>query len=257
MNGLWTVTMDSFVLLRRDKIFLPAVIGGFFVAAIANLASDWTLEEYSKVLFDIGAFGFHFIGSIVAIFWGTKAVADARSEGALELQIATPISRSVCLIGKFLGLVMNLTLLAVILMVCWQILMRLNSFGWINGDQFMVFVYLYLSWCVTAATSIFFASFCGHATALFSSFSAWFVGLSTAQVAISLAPETPMITRKIVESFAWFWDFQRFNIIKHLVLESSKLEQINLAWNALYGVLLIAVLMTSACLIFRKRDLIV
>ncbi|MEZ4743732.1 MAG: ABC transporter permease subunit [Bdellovibrionota bacterium] len=254
MTGLWTVTKDSFLLMRRDKVFIPAIFGGIILTILANIASDWTLEEYAKVLFDLGAFGFHIIGSIVAIFWGTKAISDARSEGSLEMQVSTPISRPVCLLGKYFGLILNLTLIAVILVAFWQAVMLTNSYlGKMTNDQLMVFLYVYLGWCVTAAVAIFFASFCSHATALFSSFSAWLVGLTSAQIAAALAPDTPKLTRTVVEASAWIWDFQRFNLNKYLVSYATKLQGVELMWNAVYGLSLIALLMTAACLIFRKR----
>jgi ABC-type transport system involved in multi-copper enzyme maturation permease subunit len=255
MKGLLTVTRDSFLLLRRDKIFVPAAIGGALITIFAILAGDWTIEDWAKVQFDIGTFGFNLIGSLVAIFWSTKSVADARVEGSLEVQIATPISRSTWLLGKYLGLVLSLTLLAAILLFLWQSLMLLNGTALMTRNQGLTFAYLYLGWCVLGSVGIFFASFCGQATSLFSSMCAWLIGLAIPYVVTALSPQTDRITRLIIERVAWAWDLQRFNLIEPLTSDAPGLQQL-LQWNGLYGLALITLLLTTAMLIFRKKDLI-
>lgn len=256
MRGLRTVTRDSFLLLRRDRIFLPAAIGGTIIAFFAILAGDWTIEDWHKVLFDIGTFGFNIVGSLVAIFWSTKSVADARAEGSIEMQIATPVSRSTWLLGKYLGLVLCLALLAAILLPILQAIMLINQYGYLTPGQLIVFAYLFLGWCVLGSMGIFFASFCGQGTSLFSSISAWLVGLAIPYVAAALSPETDRVTRIFVERVAWAWDLQRFNLTEAIISHQPGLIAL-LRWNGYYGLTLIILLLTSAMLIFRRKDLII
>jgi ABC-type transport system involved in multi-copper enzyme maturation permease subunit len=255
MRGLLTVTRDSFLLLRRDKIFVPALLGGILISVFANLAGHWTLEDWLKVLFDVGAFGFNVVGCLVAIFWSTKSVADARSEGFLEVQIATPINRSTWLLGKYLGLILSLTFLVGILLALWQVLMIINNFGYMTRNQGLVFAYLFLGWCVLGSLGIFFASFCGQATALFSTLCAWIIGLAIPFVPSALSPDTDEVTKIIVERIAWAWDLQRFNLVEPLNNNAPGIRDL-LQWNGIYGLALIVLLLSAAMVIFRKKDLI-
>ena len=255
MMNLTTIALDSFLLLRRDKIFLPAAVGGLGIAILANLASDWSIEGFIKILFDIGTFGYHFIGSIVAIFWGTKLIADAKSEGAIEVQLASPIPRPIWIIGKYLGLVISLVFLGIILLAIWQGIMLINDFGMMTLNQLATFMYLSLAWMVLGAVSIFFSTFSGQATALFSSFSVWIVGLVISLINGTLPPDSPQFTKSVIGFFATFWNLQRFNFSDKIGVEGIELSSNELFWSAAYGIALIVVFIFSAGLIFRNRDL--
>ncbi len=51
---LSVISWETFVLLRRDKVFVPALVASLLISAFANLASDWSVEDFTKILFDIG-----------------------------------------------------------------------------------------------------------------------------------------------------------------------------------------------------------
>jgi len=254
-RGLLNVTLQTFLLLRRDRVFVPAVVAGVMIAAMANLISDWSVEDFSKILYDVGAFGFHVTGNIVAIFWGTKIFGDARTEGSLEVQLAAPINRTTWLTGKFLGLSISLVFLWLILLVFWQGLMKLNYFGWLDARQGVFFIFQLLGWLVVAAIATFFSSFCSATVALFSSFCLWLAGIATALVAGSLSSNTPEVTRKFVEGLAQVWDLQQFNLVRYVVTEPP-LPLHELGWRASYGVILILLLITTGSIIFSRRDVI-
>src|SRR5271169_3241497 len=104
LRAIRVIALETFLLLRRDRIFAPALVLGLAACALALLASDWSIEDFSKILYDVGYFGFQITGGLVALVWGTKTVGDSRQEGSLEVQLAAPISRFTWLIGKYLGL---------------------------------------------------------------------------------------------------------------------------------------------------------
>jgi len=254
IKHLFTATAESFLLLRRDKIFLPAVIAGVLIVVLANMASDWSIEDFDKILFDIGTFGFHLTGSIVALFWGTKAVVDSRKDGTLEVDLAAPVSRTIWLMGKFLGLCFSLGFLAIILMIIWQGVMILNQFGWMTWQHIIVFFYLWINWIIVGAVATFFATFCSNAVALFSGLCFWLIGLSSASARQMLSPETPEPTQYIVKSIARFWDLQQFNLSNYII--GSEFPSVyELSWRLFYGVLLVLLLSSMSCVIFHKRDL--
>lgn len=254
IKHLLTSTLESFLLLRRDKIFLPAVIAGFLIVVLANMASDWSIEDFDKILFDIGTFGFHLTGSIVALFWGTKAVVDSRKEGTLEVDLAAPVSRVIWLIGKFLGLCFSLGFLAIILIVVWQGVMLLNNFGWMTWKHITVFSYLWINWIIVGAVATFFATFCSSAVALFGGLCFWLIGLSSVSARQMLSPETPKSTEYIVRAIARFWDLQQFNLSEYIIGNEFP-NRYELSWRLSYGVLLIFLLISLSCIVFHKRDI--
>ncbi len=255
MKALIAITKETFLRLRRDKIFSPAILVGLSLLGLSGLASYWGIEEFFKILYDLGTASFQLTGSTVAIFWGTKLIADSRQEGSLEVQLASPVSRSVWLLGKFFGLSLALTVLALIFLIGWQGVFWSYGIGWLSARDLLIFALLTMSWFVMGATSILFASFTSQGVALFCSGWSFLTGLVSAPIAQALAPETPAATRKLVETLASFWNLHLFNL-SSLYTHSEPLSDLFLLTRFSYGFLLIALSVSLACLLFQNRDLI-
>lgn len=255
LRSLWILSLETYVLLKRDRVFAPAVAMGLAVAALAALACTWSVEDYRKILYDVGLFGFQVTGGLVALVWGTKAVADSRLEGSLEVQLAAPVSRSVWLLGKFVGLVLCLTLLGVVLLVIWQVTLLLAGYGAMSKAELLAFVLMGVGWIVLAALALFFAAMTRQGVALFATLSAWVAGLAAAPVATALGSETPATTRHLVAILARYWDFNQFNFAEH-VLDPALPALADIAARFAYGGLLALLLLTLACVIFSRRDVV-
>lgn len=248
------IARETFLLLKRDKVFLPALIAGCGVALIANIASDWGVEEFVKILFDVGYFGFQLVGISVAVFWGIKSITDSRSLGALEVQLAAPVSRTAWLVGKYLGLAMALVLLWLGLIATWWAFMVLNDFGPMTLPTLGAFAFMLLGWLVVAAVATLFASFTGQAVAMFSSVSLLLVGLASALVANTLSVETGETAKRLVRGVARLWDLQQFNLIEKALSPSAWPDRMVLLTRGAYGGVLIVLLISLACLVFARRD---
>jgi Cu-processing system permease protein len=253
MRAVTLVTRESFLLLRRDKIFIPAAIAGVVVALFANVASEWGIEEFSKILFDVGALGFHLTGSLVAIFWGTRTVSEARADGSLEIQLAAPIGRVSWLTGKYLGLVLALVWLWVMLVVFWQVLMMTNNFGLMSQAQVTFFVFQLLEWCIVGALALFYSTFAGVTIAIFASITTWMIGLVSLPVYQALPPGADRFTTAIVEGVARFWNLRQFNLASYAT-GYEKVSFGELQLRGAYGLLLILIIMSVSCVVFRRRD---
>ena len=252
-KGLWVTASTSFTLLRRDRIFIPFLISAIAISIFAQLASDWGVEEFSKILNDVGFFGFQMTGSFVALFWGIKMVSDSRTEGAIEVELAAPIHRTTWLLGKYLGLTTTLILLGIIIIVSWQAMMLLNSFGWMNRAEWTAFAFTVLQWAVLGAVAVSFGCLIRQTVALFVSLALWLSGLCSAVVANTLHPDTPRATKRLVVGIARAWDLQQFNLASSAA-SGIPLPWEELGWRLAYGALLIGFVLSLATVLFRRRD---
>jgi ABC-type transport system involved in multi-copper enzyme maturation permease subunit len=252
-KGLFTTASTTFTLLRRDRIFIPFLISALAISVFAQLASDWGVEEFSKILNDIGFFGFQMTGSFVALFWGTKMVSDSRTEGSIEVELAAPIQRTTWLIGKYLGLTAALLLLGVLIVVSWQAMMLLNDFGWMKPAEWTAFGFTILAWSVLGAVAVMFGCLIRQTVALFVSLALWVTGLCSAVVANTLHPDTPESTKRLVSGIARAWDLQQFNLVSSAV-SGIPLPWEELGWRLAYGVLLIVFVLSTASFLFNRRD---
>lgn len=255
MNALTTMTLHSFATLRRDKIFLPVIIAGIAVSFFAAIASEWTMEGFRKVLFDIGVTGFYLTGTVVAVLWGAKAVVDAQDNGGMELELAAPIGRSTWLVGKFLGLCLSMILFAVILTVLWQAIIGLSGYGWLKSHEVIAFGFLLVGWLVISAAAVFFATVCSHAVAQFATASVWVIGMAIDMIAKSMLTSTNAMLQTIVEVIAKVWDLQQFNLIQYASNPELYSRQ-ELLWRLSYGVLLVTILITASCWTISRRKII-
>lgn len=255
MRALFYVALENFRLLRRDRIFVPAVFICILITAFANLASDWSVEDFRKILLDIGFFGFFVMGNAIAMFWGVKTLADARATGALEVQLAAPVGRSSWLLGRYAGLSAALILLALLMLGFWQGLMLVNDFGWMNQPELIGFAFIPLSWLVAAALAMLFATFCGQGVALFATASLWIAGLASRMVANSLPVDASAHTRQTVLTLARYWDLQQLNLVD-FASGMSTIGPEELVLRASYALLLIAILISLGAVIFQRRDAI-
>lgn len=255
MRAIIAIAMETFLRLRRDRIFLPATMVGMGLFALSGLASYWGVEEFFKILFDLGSITWLFTGSIVAIFWGNKIISDSRQEGSLEVQLASPVSRSAWLIGKFFGLTAALVLLALIFIVGWQGIYWSYGMGWMPQQDLVIYALLSLTWVIMGAVSILFASLASAAIAMFCSIWMFVCGLLTAPIMQALAPETAPSARKTIEWLAGIWNLHLFNLAN---LGGSKtfLPTLELLSRAGYGLLLVGFFMSLACLFFSRKDII-
>ncbi len=255
MRTLFSVAGETFLRLRRDKIFIPALLIGLGLLGLSGLASFWGVEEFFKILYDLGSTAYLFTGATVAIFWGNKIVSDSRQEGSLEVQLASPIGRSTWLLGKFLGLSASLILLALVFLIAWQGVYLYYNMGFIHKPDLVLFGVLTMAWFVLAALSILFATMATQAIALFCSLWMFVCGLVSAPVMQALSPETPAATRKVVEVIAGVWNLHLFNLSQLAIMHAVPSGPV-IAARVGYGCILIAFFLAAACVAFQRRDII-
>lgn len=205
MTPTLAIANETFLSLRRDKIFQPLAIIIALTVGIAIFATDWTLEDKSVVYHDIVAFIFQISGSLISIIWGVKIISDSKQDGSIELSMSRPVSRSGWLLGRMLGLFFSLFTMAVVAGIVW----RLGA--WAYGIQTNVLWFsialcqTILLWFTTGAISIFVSSFTGPGTALFAAIALWILGLLSRPIATGLIASTSPFARKFVETIANFW----------------------------------------------------
>ena len=252
-----TLAHETLILLVRDRVMIPVLMCSVFISIFANLASDWSVEDFTKILFDIGSFGFSLTGSLIAIFWGTKILTDSRLEGSVEVQLSSPIARPLWLGGKFLGLISCLFLIGLGFGLIWQLLMLGNEFGWMTLRQILLFSFFYLQWTVLASLAMLFATMTSQATAMFSCLGLWLVGLSSATIARTLSPDTPPFSRSLVQGIARLWNLQEFNFLPQALINTPLQhdEVMNIGMRFSYGITLVLFFLVVGCWSFNQRDL--
>ena len=260
MKSTYIIARETFVLLRRDKIFLPMIVVGLCLVFFSSMMQSSSADELVKAMFNMGTAGFFFTGIVICLLWGIKSICESRRDGSIELQLTAPVTRSQWLIGKYLGLCCSLFMVGVILFVAFQLMLYLDFKELMSWKQVLVFVYLFIGWLVFAAICTLFSTFCNTPTATFSSFCVWVTGMLSGVIVATIPPRSEdSLLESSVKVFASFWDFQRFNLVDHAV-EYWGVDTFpppsDLLWFAAYGIAVVVFLLSAATIIFSYRDLV-
>ena len=255
MNAWWNLTKESFLILRRDRVFLPIIFIGMIVSVFANIASNWGVDNYQKILFDIGLAGFRLTGATVAMLWGVRMIADPLKDRSIELRIASPSARFSWLMSRFIGLSFCLVLMGLIFAGVWQGLMMLNDFGQMTNLQNWAIGLLVLEWIILGALGLLLGTLAGFSTAFFATFALWITGLVAPLVAATLGANSDPAQTQIVEFVANVWNFQRFNLIDQLEVGSNHVLLSDLLARLGWAGCVLAGCLTLAAMVFQKKDL--
>ncbi len=246
----FTIVGETFTILRRDRIFIPALVAGFAVLFMISVIGEFTIEDQIKVYFDMGFGILNISGAIVAMLWGTKVIADSKSDGAINLQLAAPISRAKWLLAKYTGLALSLIVFGVILAAMWFMILLIELKAPFQSAHALIICGFIVGWLVIAAAAVFFSTIASQAVAMFGTLSLWVLGLTAESVNQVLRPESPLLSRIIAKMLIWGWNLRQFDLTS---LEKAQSQSLGL--SLIYAASMIASFMALAGLLFRKKDL--
>ncbi|MCX6125537.1 MAG: hypothetical protein NTV34_12440 [Proteobacteria bacterium] len=169
MRAFVALYLEGFNWLRRDKIFIPMMFAGLGISMFASTASQWSIEEFKKIFFDIGIGGFRLAGGLVAILWGARMIHDALAERSLDPRLAAPISRSTWFLARYAALATSLIIMGAVFATWWQCMMYLKGYGLLSNVQSWALALLTIEWLVLAGLAMMLATFGGFGLAIFTS----------------------------------------------------------------------------------------
>ena len=254
MNA-FKIGANSFLLLRKDRIFWPLIVGGAILIIAAKTVSSWSISDFEKTLMNTGLFFTHLTGTMVAIFWGTRTITEALNDGSVETQLASPISRTEWVIGKTLGLWMVLFTIGVVFVGFWQLLFYLTDWGWLKPKHLYAMAFQLLHWMVMGAMAVFLASLSQGALALFASVSLWVAGMASSFIAVAITTHAGPIEQALVTGIAMVWDLNRFNLVELAATWNSQVDASALMLNLAYGLGLLLFFLFCSSLRVKKMDL--
>ncbi len=103
MPPVWRVARATFHEAWRRRF-----LNGILIFAVLIIMSSWVLAYLQpgaelKMLIDIGLGACRFFGLLIAVFLGTRLIADEMERRTIYTLLAKPVTRSQFLFGKFLG----------------------------------------------------------------------------------------------------------------------------------------------------------
>jgi hypothetical protein len=255
MRGFLALYLEALAWLRRDKVFTPMILVGVCISLFAGVASQWTIEEFSKVLFDIGFAGFRLTGGAVAILWGSRVIHDALHDRSLDPRLAAPISRWVWYLARFCSLATVVTMMGVVFALCWQGIMIFHGFGTMTELHVWSFTLLVCEWIILAGLAMTVATYTGFGISLFATALLWLSGLLAPLVAATKGADVTGFQQILVDGIADIWNFQRFNLVDQLGTSGGDLNIADMQFRVAWAGALLATTLVAGIWRFSERDL--
>jgi Cu-processing system permease protein len=183
---IWAIALNTFREAARIRVLygiLVLVVGSNLLALVLGQLS---LQDSGRVARDVGLAGISLFGSLTAILLGVFLLYTEVQRRTIHAIVAKPISRWEFVVGKYLGMVLVLTVLVGVFALAMFAMLLLEG----SGLSSAVSKALILSWfevLTVAAIAIFFSSFSTPFLSGIFALAMWVIG--------RLAPELESVTQ--------------------------------------------------------------
>lgn len=250
---LGAIASNTFKEAVRNKIFYMLILFGIIFALSSRLVGLLTLGDASKVLKNAGLASINFFSVLIAIFTGTNLIYKEIDKKTIYNIISKPITRSIFIIGKFLGLAYTL-LVALVSMAAVFFLFLFISTGEFDWRILLYFGLLYLELLIITSISLVFSSF---STPILSSIFTVIVYL-VGHVLWTFNEFKYKLVEPVSRIVAHFFyyilpNLEKFNLRDQIVM-SMEIDMNAVFVSIIYGIFYIAALLILAILIFNRRE---
>lgn len=262
IGRLWAIALNTFREAARIKVLygiLVLVVGANLLAIVLG---EMSIHEQARVARDIGLAGISLFGSLTAIFLGVFLLYGEVQRRTIYSIVTKPIARWEFVAGKYLGMVLVLSVLvalfagAMVALLTWQGVAVTAA----------VVKAVFLSWIevlTVAAIAVFFSSFSSPFLSGIFALALFAIGRVTpdlrAAVATAEAPWIKVVARGTLEIVP---DLHLFAISGSTVEgQAVSVHGTFVSWSYVaeasgHGLLWIAALLVLACVIFQRREFV-
>src|SRR5512136_35955 len=103
------IALNTFRENVRDKVLYNLVIFAFLLIASALILGELSIGQEVKIIVDLGLASVSLVGGMMAVFIGIGLVYKEIDRRTIYNIVSKPVERYQFLLGKFLGLLMTLS----------------------------------------------------------------------------------------------------------------------------------------------------
>lgn len=127
MDRIFTVAINTFKEIIRDRILYGLLLFSVFIIGLSRAMGGLSFAEQERIVIDFGLAGVHLSIVILSVFVGSTLVAKELEKRTILTLLTRPITRAEYILGKYLGFVFVIFLLATLLfLVLFLVLALMN-----------------------------------------------------------------------------------------------------------------------------------
>ncbi len=176
MNNIFTIALNTYKESVRNKVFYIILIFALLLLAFSLVLATLALGEDDRIIKHVGLSAINIFGLLLAAFVGVNVVFEELERRTIYTIIASGVSRTSFIIGKFLGLFLTVVVNVLIMGLLLCILIAF----WPNSDitaSLILAIFLFLfEMMVITAFAVLFSSFSTPVLSAVLTFMCWVIG---------------------------------------------------------------------------------
>jgi ABC-type transport system involved in multi-copper enzyme maturation permease subunit len=256
INRLAAITFNTFREAVRDRVLYNLIVFVLLLVATAPVFGEISIGVERFILVNVGLSAISLFGIIIAILIGIGLVSKEIEKKTLYTILSRPVRRWEFIAGKYLGLLMTLTVNAALMAAGFYLVLLIVSRGLYRSDAtFLVAIYfIILEFFIVTAITLLFSSFSSPVFAAIFAFSLFVIG-TFAEDLRNFAALAHGVTKWLMTGAAYLVpNFAALNVISQ-VGHSETLSGKLILLNTIYAVLYSLTATAAAVLIFERRNL--
>lgn len=250
----------------RDRVPYAMVVFAVLLMAASFLIGQMTAGQDMKIIKDLGLAALSLFGLFIAVFIGIGLVSKEVEKKSVFGVLSKPMSRTEFILGKYAGLVMTLGVnLAVMTVAYFLVLAYMQSIagaseraGWpapaLDPRLLIAIGLIFAELMIVTAVALFFSTFSSPLLSAMLTIGLWVAGHFNADL---------RNFETVVDSAPVAWLARgAYYVLPNLAPFDVKAEAVygmpiamgSVGFTLVYAVIYIAILLTAAVAIFRRRD---
>ncbi len=250
LNSVFAIAITSYREAIRSKVLYSVLFFVILLICATSIFGQATIGDFNKVVKDFGLMSISFFSVIFCIITGATMLFKDLSKKTIYTIISRPIKRWEFIAGKFIGLLMTVSVLLILMIVLFEAYLFLlqGSFDW---SLLIAFYFVWLELIVISATTIFFSSiFVTPTVNGLCTFGVFLAGRS----AESILQFSTMSQNKLVSAIYWFIpNLEKLTVSNEIVY--GELPNISYSFSSLgYAIGYSSILLILASFFFNRRQ---
>jgi ABC-type transport system involved in multi-copper enzyme maturation permease subunit len=254
MRRIWALAYNTYREAVRDRVLYSILFFAIAVIALSLALQEVTVGDRDKVVRSVAQGSIAAFGSIIAMFLGISLVWKEVERKTVYTILSKPISRWMFVLGKYLGMMMTLTVQVLVMFVVYTLLLTFQqSFPptvvYVSALLLIVELMLLTSWATL------FSTYSAPTTAAGFTLAIFVIGHLADDIWLYGSKLDNASAQSVAKGLYWILpNFEIFNIRDHAV------HELPIPWEQVagaigYGLTYTVAVLGLAMFVFERRDL--
>ena len=253
---IFVLATNVFKEVVRDRIFYIIGFYGIILLALEYLLPKLAAATEDKMFPDFALAAMSILGLIVAVFVGTGLIHKEIEKRTILMLIAKPVSRSEFVIGKYLGLIVVLTVLITIMTAIFLGFLHYGKIDYSIPSIFIFVFFLLLQLSLITAVALVLSVFTSQLLATALTFAVYLMGnISQDLLDLGRQSRNLNIERLTQALYLIVPDLSRLDLKNDVIYGLQALPNTQgLIFDAGYSLLYCIMVLAFTILIFSQRE---